>query len=173
MRRIMLGTLAVGALLVATSAHASASLQAPKVSDRALLAVGIDSGPYNSGPPVTYNKNGPIATFIDGHLSTGSNHVVSRDAKDGGGFVGTVTYANGDSWTDTALSTDQTMDVSDIVCPTDLPFPFKTTARITGGTGRFTSATGSLLIKTCNKVTGPTNGLVLTTAFTITGDIRY
>ena len=171
MRRTMLGTLAVGALIVATPALASAS-PPPKVIDRSLLAVGIDSGPYNPAVPA-YEKNGPIATLIDGQFSTGSNHVVSRDEKDGGGFVGTVTYSNGDSWTDSALSKDQIQDVSDVICPTDLPYPFKTTAKITGGTGRFSSATGSLLITTCNNVTGPPNSLVLTTGFTITGYIRY
>jgi hypothetical protein len=78
----------------------------------------------------------------------GSIHAVDK-----GGFVGTIDYGGGDTWTDTATPGDE-LNPDDVTCPADLPFPFKITATITGGPRRLAGATGRLLIRTCNEVSG-------------------
>jgi len=165
-----LRTVAAGVLITGVSMSTSMASASDRVSERPVVATGVDSGSYDLNPPPgTFDKHGPILTIIAGRAALGRNHVKSLE---GGGFVGTVDYGGGDTWTDTA-TLDDVVQPPDVKCRTDLPFALETTATITGGTGRFAGATGTLLIRTCNKVSGPENALILTTAFTITGNIRY
>jgi len=168
MQSTVLRTVAAGVLITGVSMNTSLAAASDRVVERPIIATGVDSGPYHPGPPQTYDKRGPIVTIIAGHAAIGRNHVTKRPEDDG--FVGTIDYGSGDTWTDTP--TGEQLQ-TDFTCPTDFPFPFKTAATITGGTGRFAGATGTLLIRTCNKDSGSGDAEVLTTVFTITGTIRY
>jgi hypothetical protein len=163
-----LRTVAAGVLITGVSMTSSLAAASERVTERPIIATGIDTGPYDPGPPQTYDKHGPILTIIAGHAAIGRNHVTKRPEDDG--FLGTIDYGAGDTWTDTPTGGQLP---ADFACPIDLPFAFKTAATITGGTGRFAGATGTLLIRTCNKDSGPGAERTLTTAFTITGTIRY
>jgi hypothetical protein len=167
MQLTVLRTVAAGVLITGVSMTTTLAAASNRVTERRVIATGVDSGPYHAGPPETYDKHGPILTIIGGQAAVGRNHVKSLDS---GGFIGTVDYGRGDTWTDTP--TGEPLPTDDFTCPSDFPFPFKTAATITGGTGRFAGATGTLLIRTCNKVAGAGDATTLTTVFTITGTIR-
>jgi len=98
----------------------------------------------------------------------------------GGDFPTTTTAANGDTITGTGSFRTQGPGTADPTgaCPTDPPAAFAQYQRITGGTGRFTGATGKILVRGCRHATvdghpGGFTRYLVTLTFTAVGWISY
>jgi hypothetical protein len=106
-----------------------------------------------------------IATHL-GKSTWHASNVLVDTSQLGTGIVGvtyddTITAANGDTVTTKAVAT---IDVSDL---SGVPLPFSAVETVTGGTGRFAHASGSI------DVTGSVDITTAVLTFTSTGYISY
>jgi hypothetical protein len=146
-----------------------------------VVSVGVASGaakgtdrPYKDKGSATLDLSDITNVSITGtrnatHLGkstwTTSNVVIDLSQL-GNGIVGvtyddTITAANGDTLTTTAVAT---INVSDLTGP---PLPFSAVETITGGTGRFAGASGTFT------VTGSVDIITQVLTFTSAGSISY
>jgi hypothetical protein len=131
-----------------------------KGTDRPYRASGALTGPFDLAT-FEFDIVGPS---VGTHYGQGPTHVAGII---GGPRIVTATAANGDTFT---LEPVRETDASDVQCPSEW-VAFSEQWVFTGGTGRFSAATGESRITGCILFDVP-NG-VLTVTFTAVGTINY
>ena len=159
MKGLIRFALAFGVLAVAMVGATSASA-GNGGTDRPWKASGTMIGPVDF-TTLNFSVEG---TAIGAHYGKGT---VQVDGNLLGGFVSKTTAANGDTITFQFAS--QSGDLSGILCPAGF-VAFKNYQDVTGGTGRFAGASGTVLVGGCF---GIDDNATLTITFTASGAINY
>ena len=146
-------TIAIPSGIASAAAHGT---------NRPFHATDVLTGPFTF--PGTFDVSGP---FRGTHIGNGTDTATLNEADPTFSFPSTITAANGDQIF--TLAVHPAAPDPSVSCPSDY-VGFRDPGAITGGTGRFGGATGSLVFTTCATIDANGNLILIQD---IVGTISY